>query len=635
MARVPESSARPGNQLPAWFGKHLLLTKLATGGMGEVFLARMRSAAGFEKLLVLKRLLPHLSEQPRFVEMFLDEARIAARISHSNVCQIYELGEVDGQYYITMEYLEGVPLGSVLERRPRDPRLGDLLFLCGLLTQVSEGLHGAHDLHNDDGTSAGVVHRDVCLSNIHVTWSGIAKLLDFGVAKARGVLSKTRPGAVKGTYAYMSPEQLHGEDVDARSDIFSLGVVAWETIAGRRLFKRKSDFKIFKAITEEPIPPVSRLRPETPPSLSHAIQRALARDPADRFQTAREFGTALTAGIESLGPPMQALRIGELLRDAFAPEIDRHRARIAALYRVDPFQEDEEAVETKEMPVGPGRRREDGEAEHTTHPLVELPLTAPTTTTGQHSEDLQPPDVGSEGEASGPADIDLAPPAHHGRDADESAVEESAVEPSAVEDPSGQFDAKPADTAETPAPGGRRSRSVVAVLIALIAVTLAIIIVLVVRGRSDSEPERQHLAQVGAHTSDRTDPAAEPAPVTRPAETRSRVAPEVEPERGPPRSKHSKPAKKPRAAHRPPRTKPKPSSTEPAKQTRTGKVTLESQPYATVYIDDQKLGYTPIVGHVLSAGHHTVRAVSSANGREQKFSITVDPDKPLRRRLKW
>ncbi|RMH40254.1 MAG: serine/threonine protein kinase, partial [Deltaproteobacteria bacterium] len=326
MATPARPNGHPSADYPRTFGSYVLLAKLATGGMGEVFLARHRDVAGgFHKLVVLKRLLPHLMEDPRFVAMFRDEARIAARIHHSNVCQTYELGQAEGTYYIAMEYLEGVPLGRVVQERRRDRRLADLRFLGRLLTQVCEGLHAAHELRDADGALVGVVHRDVCHANIFVTSTGIAKVLDFGVAKARGALDKTRTGAVKGTYAYSSPEQLRGEPVDRRSDVFSLGVVAWETFTGRRLFKRDTDYLTFRAITEEPVPSPLDVRPDLPPELAVAIERALSRSPAGRQATAREFGADVDRALRALGPPMSAVAAAALMEDAFADELARQR----------------------------------------------------------------------------------------------------------------------------------------------------------------------------------------------------------------------------------------------------------------------------------------------------------------------
>src|SRR5215831_20791526 len=194
------------------FGKYTLVAKLATGGMAEIFLARLAGDGGFEKLVCIKRILPHLAKDSQFVTMFLDEARVVARISHPNVCQVFELGEWHGAYYIAMEYLEGVPLAAV-RRSDLYPQRPDPRLVAGFGVQACEGLHHAHQLKASDGSLLGVVHRDISPQNLFVTVDGIVKVLDFGIAKVTDAKSKTSTGAVKGTYAYMAPEQLRNERV--------------------------------------------------------------------------------------------------------------------------------------------------------------------------------------------------------------------------------------------------------------------------------------------------------------------------------------------------------------------------------------------------------------------------------------
>jgi hypothetical protein len=315
------------------FGKYTLLAPLATGGMGELFLAQMRGAAGFEKLVVIKRILPQLCHQPEFVEMFVNEARMAAQISHPNVCQIYELGKVDDRLYMALEFIEGVPLADLMVAGLDDLELCDPRLLIPLLSQVAEGLHHAHVLRGPDGSDLGLIHRDVNPKNILVTSAGSAKLLDFGVAKAMAGDAQTRSGTLKGTYAYMSPEQLRSQPLDGRSDVFSLGVVAWEALVGRRLFKRKSELKTWQAITAEPVPRVDKYRKDLPPELVDVVSIALRRQVRERYDSARQFGIALVGAIDSLGPPRSSLAIAERVERAFASQLAVQRERIAAAHR--------------------------------------------------------------------------------------------------------------------------------------------------------------------------------------------------------------------------------------------------------------------------------------------------------------
>jgi eukaryotic-like serine/threonine-protein kinase len=307
------------------FGKYSLVARLATGGMAEIFLARLQGAAGFEKLVCIKRILPHLARDRQFVAMFLDEARIAARITHPNVCQVFELGEIAGSYYLAMEYLEGVPL-ACFRRDDDDGPEPDPRLVAGIAVQACEGLHHAHQLRHSDGSVMEVVHRDVSPQNLFVTADGIVKVLDFGIAKIQGATMRTSTGAIKGTYAYMAPEQLRGERVDRRTDVFALGIAMWETLARRYLFKRDTEFLTFQAITAEPIEDICAIRPDVPPALSSVIMTALARDRDERFPTARMLGEAIAAAI----PPLTGSAISEEIQRAFPGEL----AEQAELIRV-------------------------------------------------------------------------------------------------------------------------------------------------------------------------------------------------------------------------------------------------------------------------------------------------------------
>jgi eukaryotic-like serine/threonine-protein kinase len=305
------------------FGKYSLVARLATGGMAEIFLARLQGAAGFEKLVCIKRILPHLARDKQFVAMFLDEARIAARISHPNVCQVFELGEIEGSYYLAMEYLEGVPL-ACFRRSDYYGEMPEPRLVAGIAVQACEGLHHAHQLKNTDGSVMEVVHRDVSPQNLFVTVDGIVKVLDFGIAKIQDATVRTSTGAVKGTYAYMAPEQLRGERVDRRTDVFALGIVMWETLMRRHLFQRDTDFLTFQAITTDPIEDVCALRPDVPPALSAVIMTALARDREQRYPTARVLGEAIAAAIQ----PLSGSAISEEIARAFPAELGEQAALI-------------------------------------------------------------------------------------------------------------------------------------------------------------------------------------------------------------------------------------------------------------------------------------------------------------------
>jgi serine/threonine protein kinase len=302
------------------FGSYQLLAKLATGGMAEIFLARPTGAPERD-VMVLKRILPHLAEDEHFVTMFRDEADLASKLIHKNVCHVHAFGEYGGTWFISMEYLHGVPLSRMMTRLSKAGKMLDFRVVAGIIVQACEGLHAAHEARGPDGQLMNVVHRDVSPPNIMVCADGMVKLLDFGIAKARGANSRTRTGTVKGKNAYMSPEQILGKELDRRSDVFALAVVMYEMLAIRRLFHRDSDFLTFKAITEEPIPEIRDRRPDLPPGMRAALLQAMARDPNGRFDTALAFGNAIRNSVATLGGPASAADLARLLSTDFGDEM--------------------------------------------------------------------------------------------------------------------------------------------------------------------------------------------------------------------------------------------------------------------------------------------------------------------------
>jgi len=307
-------------------GRYELCFHLAAGGMATVYLARLEGPDGFEKLVAVKTIHPHLAEDRRFVDMFLDEARIASRISHGNVCQTFDYGEAGGTWYIAMEYLVGECFATVYNRLlkhralVRDPR--SRATLLAMFAAACEGLHAAHELRDSKNAPLGIVHRDVSHHNVFVTYDGSVKVVDFGIATAADRLHRTATGEVKGKFAYMSPEQARGERVDRTTDVWALGVMIWEFLTGRRLFGRKNESATVLALATEAVRPPSYLEPSIPPELDAVVLRALDRDPARRWPSARELGLALIAASGekrgSIGGPEIAALVGGLFPDGRA-----------------------------------------------------------------------------------------------------------------------------------------------------------------------------------------------------------------------------------------------------------------------------------------------------------------------------
>jgi serine/threonine-protein kinase len=274
-------------------GKYRLIGMMNAGGMAELFLALQAGLEGFTKVVALKRVLPHLATSQGFIDMFLDEARLAARLDHANIVRIYDFGEANGRYYLAMEYLPGEDLTRVCSQaRKTGQRIPVDLAAC-IISNAAAGLHFAHELTGEDGKPMGLVHRDATPSNIIVTYYGAVKMVDFGVAKTSGKVHQTLSGQVKGKLSYLSPEQVQGEDVDRRTDVFCLGIVLWELLTGRKLFSRADAASAVAAVLHEAPPPPSALRPDVPPELDAIVLKALAKAPAERFQTAGDLEDAL------------------------------------------------------------------------------------------------------------------------------------------------------------------------------------------------------------------------------------------------------------------------------------------------------------------------------------------------------
>ncbi len=283
--------------------------------MAEIFLGELQGAEGVSKLVAVKRMLAHLTRQPGFVAMFLDEARLAAKLSHPNIVQVFDFGEEQGSYFIAMEYLPGENLYTVGAQAVASRKRIPLQVAMQIMIGACDGLHYAHEFH-DQGKAQNLVHRDVSPSNLMITFQGGVKVLDFGIARAaERQQEKTETGVVKGKFPYCSPEQLRTKQLDRRSDLFSLGSVFYEILVGRRLFRRDTDINTCLAVLNEPIPAPSLERPDIPPALDAIVLKALDRDPERRYQTALE----MRRDIENLlsGPPA---RIDEFMSSLFGEQ---------------------------------------------------------------------------------------------------------------------------------------------------------------------------------------------------------------------------------------------------------------------------------------------------------------------------
>jgi len=311
-------------------GKYTLVAEVARGGMGIVYLASSKGPAGFSKLLIVKELRPELVDDPTFLQMFLEEARLAARLNHPNIVQTYEVGVDRGRHFIVMDYLDGVPLSRVLRKKsPMFTLEMHLRVICEML----QGLQYAHTLRDFDGTPLGLVHRDVSPQNVFVTFDATAKIVDFGIAKARDSSIETNTGVMKGKPAYMPPEQVTG-DTDARSDVYAAGVMIWEAVAGRRMWHRMGELEILTCVLRGAIPDLAETKPDAPPALVDLVRRALAKDPDARHASAAELLNDLEAYLATTKNATMrdvAAVVGELFESERAATRATLESHIAAL----------------------------------------------------------------------------------------------------------------------------------------------------------------------------------------------------------------------------------------------------------------------------------------------------------------
>ena len=279
---------------PIQFGKYTLYERIGRGGMADVFKGRIQGPGGFERVFVVKRILPHLSDDPAFIKMFVDEAKLSARLNHPNIVQIFELGAVEGEYFISMEHIVGHDLAETTRaiwKKAGPPRV-DMVAYVG--REICRALAYAHSLTDERGQLVGMIHRDVSPSNVMLSFEGAVKLLDFGIAKALGdTQDQTNSGTLKGKYAYMAPEQTEGESVDHRIDIFAAGIVLHEVLTGRRLFKGANDLQTIERVRRCEVRPPSQFNQAVPPELDAVVLKALSRNRDDRYQDAGEMADAL------------------------------------------------------------------------------------------------------------------------------------------------------------------------------------------------------------------------------------------------------------------------------------------------------------------------------------------------------
>jgi serine/threonine protein kinase len=338
--------SRAAAEVGSTANSYQILAKLATGGMAEIFLARGEGVAGVERYCVLKRILRDRASDVHFVQMFLDEARLAAQLQHPNIAQVYDIGKLGDSFFFTMEYVHGETVRALLHRSLGLRRKLPIASVLTIVAGAAAGLHHAHVRVGVDGRALDIVHRDVSPSNLMVSYEGGVKLVDFGVAKASDRVHETKSGTVKGKISYLSPEQCRGKRVDRRSDLFSLGICFWEMLTCERLYRRDSDFENMNAIAGEPPPAPSSRRSDVPPELDELVLRLLAKEPEGRCQSAEELIEAVEGVAARTGTVLSASGLGRFMRELFGQ-------RPEPWLELESLQEQGEAVSVTSEPIPP------------------------------------------------------------------------------------------------------------------------------------------------------------------------------------------------------------------------------------------------------------------------------------------
>ncbi|KFE68565.1 serine/threonine-protein kinase [Hyalangium minutum] len=572
-------------------GKYQLIRKLATGGMAEVFLAKAAGPMGFEKTLVVKRILPHLAEDPAFVEMFLSEAKLAAQLNHPHIVQIFDFGEADGEYFLAMEYIDGPNL-RVLLKRAQTAGLELPPAVCArLIASACEGLAFAHDFADPEtGEPIGLIHRDISPDNILVSRQGAVKVVDFGIAKSASQGHKTQSGVIKGKLAYMPPEQIRAKALDRRVDVYALGVVLYELVTGCKPFESETDASTMQAILFEPMVPAAQHRPDLSEPLLRILDRALAKDREQRYPDCLALAADLEEFILSVGKPVTTQHIVQLIAQV-SPSSD------------------------SPMPTPHGTPR-GGSGPRSSATPAHTPVPATGGGTGPRSS--------GSGLRSSTKSAPLDPTLLKGQQAPAQPLSEP--EPIVVERTQQLEtpDAAPSKKAPPPeaSPGKR------------MAIPAALVAVLLLGGggywlsRSGPTPPPVTPPIVAD-----TPPVKEAPPTPKPEELAQTPTPETPPENTPPPE-----TQPPEVATAPETPTPESEPTTPKTQTpktRTGSKTAKSggkgtlafrvRPFATIFINGKNYGQTPFDAVELPSGTYTVKFVNEELKKTKIQQVELKP----------
>ncbi|MDC0709690.1 protein kinase [Stigmatella sp. ncwal1] len=329
------TTSQPKRQ-PIPFGKYLLLDRINIGGMAEVWRGKQFGASGFERLVAIKRILPNIAEDDEFISMFIDEAKISVQLTHANIGQIFELGQITSSYFIAMEYIPGKDMRAIFDRCRKKGEPAPIPLVAYCVSKMCEGLDYAHRKKDGMGRDMNIVHRDISPQNILVSYEGEVKVIDFGIAKAAGKATKTQAGILKGKFGYMSPEQIRGLPLDRRSDVFAIGVCLYEMLTGERLFVGESDFSVLEKVRKAEVAPPSTYNRRIPENLEKIVLKALARDVDERYQYASELGDDLQRFLITSETIFGRKDLMQYMKSTFAEEVEREKQRLTDYSTIKP-----------------------------------------------------------------------------------------------------------------------------------------------------------------------------------------------------------------------------------------------------------------------------------------------------------
>ncbi len=619
-------------------GKYVLLGRLGAGGMGKIYLAHAPGPAGIDKLLVVKRLHSHLTGDPVLVNSFLDEARLSMALTHPNIVHTYDVGEIDGRYFMVMEYIDGQNLGVILRAAKRSGQYPPSSLWAGMFLSVLDALHAAHMARDARGRPLHIIHRDVSPQNVIITYDGAPKLVDFGIAKAAMRVSETDAGTLKGKYAYMSPEQVRGDvELDARSDVFAAGIVLWEMLAGRRLYKADTIVKSVERILTEPVPSPLKANPACDAGLAAVAVRALQKDREHRYKSADAMKDALEDALLATGGRARTSETKALMQRLFGDVIDKQRQVLEqTLNQHEEIKDGDDDDDSRRHSSDP-----DNESESDLHmPALSLGHGDTTTPSSQQRSPLvtdDGPPVLAPPKDDPPRTTKMRPPARASmtpQPLTPSTAPHTKDPNNVLAPPLSPHSGSDGDTLTT-APSSSSKRWVPIAAIAL--VLLLFVCIVIVSGGSGTNNDTPVDDVVAA-----APPAPVPVPVVEPVVKDVEPIEKVEPlelvvdqaeteETGQTTKKQQKRPPVPR-----PRPEPKPTPPPPAVEETveaSGFLTLDTVPWTTVYLGKKKLGETPLVKVPVPAGTLDLTLVNAEEGVREGYIAKVKAGETFRTRL--